>query len=209
MTDLQWIKLHVDLFDNPKIRYLDTLPKGDTYFRIWINLMVLAGKINNQGLVYFHPDRPHNMKTLATVLLKPEKVVAEAIQLFEEMHMIQMKDGYIMILNWEKYQNQARLEVIRENNREAKRRQRDRQAALVSDMSLKCHPCHATELELDLELEKDKEIQRKDKEKDKAKTKKLAEHSRAKSSSMEDSHENHRGDEDEIDRELTRSNSLN
>jgi len=59
MNDLQWIKLCVDLFDNPKIRNLDTLPKGDTYFRIWINLMVLAGKINNQGLVYFNQDRPH------------------------------------------------------------------------------------------------------------------------------------------------------
>lgn len=206
MTDLQWIKLHVDLFDNPKIRNLDTLPKGDTYFRIWINLMVLAGKINNQGLVYFHPDRPHTMKTLAIVLLKPEKIVAESIQLFEAMHMIELKDGYIMILNWEKYQNLARLETIRGNNREAKRRQRERQAALVNDMSLKCHPCHATELELDLDLEKDKE---KDKEKKKDKTKKLADNSRAKSTQMEDSPENHRGDEDEIDSELPRSVSLN
>jgi len=202
MNDLQWIKLCVDLFDNPKIRNLDTLPKGDTYFRIWINLMVLAGKINNQGLVYFNQDRPHTMKTLAAVLLKPEKVVTEAVQLFEEMRMIRVKEGFIMILNWEKYQSLAKLDVIRENNREAKRRQRERQAALVSDMSMKCHTCHDTELELDLELEKDK---RKDKEKIKQRVVTTCARENEKSEKSEET----RGEINESDSELLENRSLN
>ena len=58
------------------------------------------------------------------------------------------------------------------------------------------------EVEVDLEVEKDKE-------KKKDKTKKLADNSCAKSNQTEDSPENHRGDEDEIDSELTRPISLN
>ena len=184
MSDVKWIKLCIDLFENVKIKNLDALPKADTYFRIWINLLILAGKTNNKGFIYFSEDRPHTNQSLAIVMNRSKKVVAEAITLFEEFNMIEIEDGYIKILNWSKYQNLAKLDAIRENNRNAKRRQRSKQDVHVTDMSLKCHTSHETELDLDLELdlnkEKDKEKIRQNKEKDKENTKKLAVNSRAK-----------------------------
>lgn len=204
MASISWVKLSIGIFENVKIKNLDTLPKGDTYFRIWINMLVLAGKTNNQGLVYFSSEKPYTNKTLAAVLVKPVKIVAEAITLFQELKMIEIQDGYIKILNWEEYQNLAKLDVLRENGREAKRRQREKQATLVEEMSSKCQISH--DIALALAKEEDKE---KDKEKKKDKTKKLADNSRAKSTPTEELPENHRGDEDEIDRELTRPNSLN
>ena len=196
MASISWVKLNIGIFENVKIMNLDSLPKGDTYFRIWINLLVLAGKTNDGGLVYFTSERPHSNKTLAAVLNKPVRVVSEAISLFQEFKMIENNNGIIKILNWEEYQNLAKLDAIRENNREAKRRQRERQEALVNDMSMKSQSCHDTALALALDKEKDK-------------TKKLADNSRAKCIQTEDLPENHRGDEDEIDSELTRPNSLN
>lgn len=170
MASISWVKLSIDIFENVKIMNLDTLPKGDTYFRIWINLLVLAGKTNDSGLVYFTAEKPHSTKSLAAVLKKPVKVVSDAISLFQEFKMIEVRNGFITILNWEEYQNLAKLDAIRENNRDAKRRQRDRQAANVEEKSLKSHLGHDTALALALDKEKDKE---KDKEnmKDNTKTK--------------------------------------
>ena len=188
MSDVIWIKLYIDLFENVKIKNLDALPKADTYFRIWINLLILAGKTNNKGFIYFSEDRPYTNQSLAIVMNRSKKVVAEAISLFEEFKMIEIENGFIKIINWSKYQSLDKLDAIRENNRNAKRRQRSKQAANVTDnvtdMSSKSRTCHDTELELDLEVEKDKEKDkekiRQNKEKDKEKTKKFTVHSRAK-----------------------------
>jgi predicted phage replisome organizer len=201
MASISWVKLNIGIFENVKIKNLDTLPKGDTYFRIWINLLVLAGKTNNQGLVYFSSEKPYTNKTLAAVLIKPVKIVTEAITLFQELNMIEIQDGYIKILNWEEYQNLAKLDVLRENGREAKRRQREKQAALVEEMSSKCQISHDTALALALDKEKDKE-------KKKDKTKKLADNSRARSSDEGQKLEDLQGELSEIDSELIGKLSL-
>lgn len=51
MAQVQWLKLYIDIFDNEKIKKLLRNRDGDSYFRAWIQLLILAGKSNNKGAV--------------------------------------------------------------------------------------------------------------------------------------------------------------
>ena len=206
MASISWVKLNIGIFENVKIKNLDVLPLGDTYFRIWINLLVLAGKTNDGGLVYFTSERPHTNKTLAAVLNKPVKIVAESILLFQEFKMIEVENGFITILNWEKYQNLAKLDILRENGRDTKRRQRERQATNVQEKSLKSHSCHDTALALALAVDKEEE---KDKEKDKEKIKQRVVTTCARENEKSEKSDEIRGEINESDSELFENRSFN
>ena len=52
MSEIKWIKLQTDIFDNRKIKQLERLPDGDTLIVIWLKILVLAGSVNVGGLVY-------------------------------------------------------------------------------------------------------------------------------------------------------------
>lgn len=45
---MQWIKVFTNIFANPKMQLLLKERDGDTFFRIWIQLLVIAG-ISMQG----------------------------------------------------------------------------------------------------------------------------------------------------------------
>lgn len=191
MANISWVKVNSDIFQHRKIKQIRCLPDGDSLALIWIQLLCLAGNTNDTGLVYFAENVPYTSEMLSVELIHPIQRIEEALRVFQKYRMIEVQNKVISIVNWEKYQSLAKLDAIREVNRKAKRRQRERQAALVNDMSLKCHPCHATELELDLELEKDKE---KEKEKKKDKTKIVNLNSRAKDVSDVPDADDHRGE---------------
>ena len=49
MYDIQWFKVESNIFSNRKIQIILKLPYGDTYFRVWIQLIALAVECNNEG----------------------------------------------------------------------------------------------------------------------------------------------------------------
>lgn len=49
MYELPWFKTETNIFSNRKIQILLKLPEGDTYFRVWIQLIALAVECNNKG----------------------------------------------------------------------------------------------------------------------------------------------------------------
>jgi len=51
LDGVSWIKLRVDMFDDEKIKIIQSLPEGDALLVIWIRLIALAGKCNSNGLV--------------------------------------------------------------------------------------------------------------------------------------------------------------
>ena len=52
MYDIQWFKLEKNIFCNRKIQLLLSLNDGDTYFRIWIQLLSIAMECNREGNVF-------------------------------------------------------------------------------------------------------------------------------------------------------------
>lgn len=49
MYELPWFKTETNIFSNRKIQLILKLADGDTYFRVWIQLIALAVECNNKG----------------------------------------------------------------------------------------------------------------------------------------------------------------
>ena len=142
------------MFDDEKIRLIQAVPESDTILVIWIRLLVLAGKTNDDGLIYIQRNMPYSEEMLSTLFNKPINTIRLALTTLANFNMIDLNtDGSISITNWEKHQNIEGLEKAREQNRLRKQRQREKQK-LLSDQVRQSRDCHAT----DIDKEIDKEI---------------------------------------------------
>ena len=167
MAEIKWIKISCDLFNDEAIRLIEQMPDGDAIIVIWLKLLITAGKINDNGFLYFRKEIPYTDEMLSTVFNRPLNTIRLALNTFERFGMIQIvtQQG-IYITNWEKYQNLAGMEQIKEYNRMAKRRQREKQKALkmLSDSQGQCqgqiNDNHETDKDKDIDKEKelDKDI---------------------------------------------------
>ena len=139
MADTKWIRIATNIFNNRKIKMLESMPNGDSLIVIWIKLLALAGTVNKDGFVLFTEQMPYNFRMLATEFNRPLSTVELALKTFQEFGMIEISDEIIRISNWEKYQNADGLAKIREQNR--LRQQKHRQ-----QLKLECNvTCNVTD----------------------------------------------------------------
>ncbi|PFD35088.1 replication protein [Bacillus cereus] len=166
MAEVKWIKLSTSMFEDEKIRLIESMPEADTLLIIWIRLLAQAGKTNASGYIFLSENIPYSDEMLATIFNRPLATVRLALQTFQQFGMIEVTDDqYICISNWDKHQNVDGLEKIREQNRLRKQKQREKEKQALLGMSRDSHGTitrsHATDIEEDKELEeeidKDKE----------------------------------------------------
>lgn len=117
MAGVKWIKLMVDVFDNQKIRQIESMPEGDGIIVVWFYILCLAGNINDGGAIYLTREVPYTDEMLATFMRRPLNLVKMALTVFERFKMIEVVDEVICISNWAKYQNVAGMERVREQTR--------------------------------------------------------------------------------------------
>ncbi|PGS69053.1 replication protein [Bacillus cereus] len=163
MSNIKWIKLSTSMFEDEKIKLIESLPEADTILIIWIKLLSLAGKTNATGGVYLNENIPYTDEMLATIFDRPLQTVRLALTTFEQYGMIDITNhNFIFIANWEKHQNVEGMEKIREQNRLRKQKQRERERQVQLEMSRDSHvtitESHATEE--DKELDKEIDIQK-------------------------------------------------
>ena len=168
MSDVKWIKICTDIFDDEKIILLETLPDSDSIIIIWFKLLCLAGKQNNKG-VFLLGNIPYTEEMLATYFRRPVKTVKLALKAFENFRMIEIIDNVITIPTWEKHQALDQLEMSREQTRKRVAAYRERQKKLIgtqesndcnADVTLHVTECNTnvtqTEKELEKEINKEK-----------------------------------------------------
>lgn len=131
MADINWIKLRVDMFDDEKIKIIQSMPEGDAILVIWIRIIALAGKCNAKGLVLIEDEFPYSDEMLATIFNKPLATVRLALGTFEKFRMIERTEKGIYISNFEKHQNTEGMEKIREQARIRKQREREKKRAFL------------------------------------------------------------------------------
>lgn len=162
MSDVKWIKITTDMFDNRKIRHLRKLPEGNSIVLIWVMLLAMAGKCNDHGKIYLTENIPYTPKMLADELDFEENTVQLALQALEQLDMIVLDDGYFSITGWEEHQNIEGMDRIREQNRIRKQRQREKERLIAESRVMSRHS-HATEEDKDKEEEKDIDKESKEK----------------------------------------------
>lgn len=156
MSDVRWIKIYTNMFDNRKIKQIEKLPEGNALLVIWLKLLTLAGNVNDSGFVYFTKDIPYTDQMLATEFDMPLSTIQLALNVFKQYEMIDITDDLLKISNWEKYQNVEGMEKIREQNRIRKQNQRLREKEAKQ---IECHvtrheevtQSHATDIDIDIE----------------------------------------------------------
>ena len=126
MSDVKWIKLQVDIFDNRKIKQIKAMPTGSDVLLMWFQLLCLAGRINDGGQVYITPEIPYTEKTLSTEFGIPIDTVKIGLTVFQQFGMIEIVDDFLRLSSWEKYQNADELERIKEQTRKRVARHREK-----------------------------------------------------------------------------------
>lgn len=156
MSDVKWIKLSTQMFEDEKIRLIESMPEADTVLIIWVKLLAQAGKTNATGYIYLNENIPFTDEMLSTIFNRPLATVRLALNILKQFGMIEITDNhFICISNWEKYQNLDGLEKIKEQTRirVAKHRELKQQ----QDVTLRVTHGNATDIELELDIELDKE----------------------------------------------------
>ena len=163
MADVKWIKIHTGIFDDEKIKLIDSMPDRDAIFVIWIKLLTLAGKVNNNGFIYVSEEMPYTEEMYSAIFNRPLNTVKMALEVFKRFNMIEIFEGKTHITNWEKHQNIEALERIREANRKRVAKHRENVKLLTGNVT-----CNVTVTECNA-IEEDKN---KNKIKNKIKNKK-------------------------------------
>lgn len=133
MAGISWIKLSVNIFDDEKIKLIKSMPEGDAIILIWIQLLCLAGKTNDNGAVYIGQHMNYTDEMISTICNQPLNTVRLALKTFEQFEMINLgEDGLISIANWEKHQNIEGMEKVREQTRKRVAKYRAKQKELES-----------------------------------------------------------------------------
>lgn len=145
MADINWIKLRVDMFDDEKIKIIQSMPEGDAILVIWIRIIALAGKCNAKGLVLIEDEFPYSDEMLATIFNKPLATVRLALGTFEKFRMIERTEKGIYISNFEKHQNTEGMDKIREQARIRKQREREKKRALLEAGNTPALPDNSSE----------------------------------------------------------------
>ncbi|CAM4401826.1 Phage replisome organiser N-terminal domain-containing protein [Bacillus manliponensis] len=134
MVEVKWIKLTTNMFEDEKIRLIESMPEADTLLIIWIKLLAQAGKTNANGYIFLNENIPYTEEMLATLFNRPIAVVRLALQTFKQFGMIEVTDDqYICISNWEKHQNIEGLDKIREQNRLRKQKNEQKKSSFYSE----------------------------------------------------------------------------
>lgn len=135
MSEIKWIKITTDIFDDEKILLIESMPDADAIIVIWFKLLVLAGKTNNCGLLTINDTIPYNDEMLATIFRRPLNTVRLALKVFEDFGMIDIINDTIAIPKWGKHQNVEGIEKVREQTRERVARYRQKQKLLEDTSS--------------------------------------------------------------------------
>ena len=164
MSDVKWIKIKTDIFDDEKVKIIDTLPDNDAILVIWFKLLTLAGKVNEEGYLFLNSKTPYTLDMLSAIFNRKKSTISLALKTFEQFDMVEIEDNdLINISNWGKHQNIEGLDKIKKQRRERTRkfRKKKKQKLLNENSNVTGDVTetlsNGTELELELEVEEERD----------------------------------------------------
>ena len=159
MSNVKWIKITVNIFDDEKILLIESLPDADSIIVIWFKLLCLSGKQNNHGVFMLNDSIPYTDEMLATIFRRKVTTVKMALETFERFGMIARIDGAVTIPNWGKHQSLDQLENRQEYMREYMRNYRQKQKSITCKVNGKTNSkANVSSLEEDKNKKENKNI---------------------------------------------------
>lgn len=125
MYGIQWFKIDKNIFNNRKIQLLLKRKDGDTYFRVWLQLLSLAVECGNNGRLEIG-DEPISAEDCAKIMGKFSDKMRKILEEFLKFGMLKKDGDTFIIKNWEKYQSIDKYENYQIQNRERQKRYREK-----------------------------------------------------------------------------------
>lgn len=126
MYELPWFKTETNIFSNRKIQLILKLTDGDTYFRVWIQLIALAVECNNKGRLEIVGNNPMTIENFSKIMGKSKKKIEKILNKFLELEMLIKEGETFRIKNWDKYQSIENYEKYQMQNRKRQKRYREK-----------------------------------------------------------------------------------
>ena len=126
MYELPWFKTETNIFSNRKIQLILKLTDGDTYFRVWIQLIALAVECNNKGRLEIGDNNPMTIENFSKIMGKSKKKIEKILNKLLELEMLIKEGETFLIKNWDKYQSIEKYEKYQMQNRERQKRYREK-----------------------------------------------------------------------------------
>lgn len=164
-SDVKWIKITTDIFDDEKILMIESMPSADSIIVIWFKLLTFAGKQNNDGVFLMSNRIAYTDEMLASIFRRDVNTVRLALKAFEQFGMIEIVDNVITIPNWGKHQSLDAYEKKKQRDRERIARKRAEQKALIA-MSPDASPDRSPDKSPDVAFSEEEKERERDKEKE-------------------------------------------
>jgi len=131
MSDIKWIKLSTNMYDDEKMKLVDAMPERDIIHYLWIRLLIQAGKTNANGLIYLNENIPYTDEMLSTIFSRPLASIRLALKVLSDFQMIEIaENNVIRIVNWERHQNVEGMDRVRDQNRKRVQNHREKKKQL-------------------------------------------------------------------------------
>ena len=166
-SDVKWIKITTDIFDDEKILMIESMPSADSIIVIWLKLLTFAGKQNNDGVFLMANRIAYTDEMLACIFRRDINLVRLALKTFQQFGMIEIIENVITIPNWNKHQSLDAYEKKKERDRLYQQERRAKQRLLASGSPEESSDSKTTPSSYVAVSEEDKE-QEKEKERDKS-----------------------------------------
>jgi len=159
MSDISWIKIKTNLFNDEKIQLIEAMPEADLILVIWLKLLIQAGKTNNNGFIYLSQNIPYSLEMLSTIFRRSLDSLKFALKVLTDFGMIEvMERNVICISNWDKHQNIEGLDKVREQNKIRQAKYRNKKLSIESENKESITLCNVTVTEQSKNKIKKKEL---------------------------------------------------
>ena len=126
MYELPWFKTETNIFSNRKIQLILKLTDGDTYFRVWIQLIALAVECNNKGRLEIGGNNPMTIENFSKIMGKSKKKIEKILNKFLELEKLIKEGETFLKKKWDKKQRIENYEKYQMQNRERQKRYREK-----------------------------------------------------------------------------------
>lgn len=125
MYGIQWFKVDRNIFNNRKIQILLKHKDGDTFFRVWMQLLSIAVECGNNGRLEIG-QKPITFVDCAKIMGKTSDKMRRILEEFLVLGMLKKEGETFLIKNWDKYQSIDKYENYQIQNRERQRKYREK-----------------------------------------------------------------------------------
>lgn len=146
-----WLRLRRDFFKRHDIQIIESMPNGKDYVLFYLKLLVES--IDHEGALRFSDTIPYNEQMLSVITGTNIDVVRAALQVFQELHMLDVMDDSTI------YMHEVKALIGSETKWAEKKRAYRAKKDNVPQLSAGCPEHVRQEIEIEKETEKDKEIE--------------------------------------------------